>query len=167
MLRTLATHTIMTAATHESGSVPDCSFCHIARGSLSAVILYEDIDVIAFLDLGPIRPGHTQIIPRVHIATFELLPTPLVTKIVALGQQLASRMKIIYHVDRVAFMFTGGDVPHAHAHVIPMHEKTDVTSARYIASPDSVSWSSAHLHVDRVALLGVRDALAFTALPLP
>ena len=37
---------------------------------------------------------------------------------------------------RVAFLFTGGDVPHAHAHVVPMVAGTDITSRRYIAEED-------------------------------
>jgi histidine triad (HIT) family protein len=41
-------------------------------------------------------------------------------------------MKNIYRVPRVAFLFTGGDIAHAHAHVVPMHEVTDITSRRYI-----------------------------------
>jgi histidine triad (HIT) family protein len=41
-------------------------------------------------------------------------------------------MNHIYGVPRVAFLFTGGDLPHAHAHVIPMHENTDITSRLYI-----------------------------------
>jgi histidine triad (HIT) family protein len=41
-------------------------------------------------------------------------------------------MKHIYGVPRVAFLFTGGDLPHAHAHVVPMHENTDITSRLYI-----------------------------------
>jgi histidine triad (HIT) family protein len=35
-------------------------------------------------------------------------------------------------VPRVAFLFTGGDIAHVHAHVVPMWEKTDITSRRYI-----------------------------------
>jgi histidine triad (HIT) family protein len=42
-------------------------------------------------------------------------------------------MKRTYGVERVAFLFAGDDIPHAHAHVVPMHEKTDITSRRYIA----------------------------------
>ncbi len=122
---------------------------------------------MAFLDLGPIRPGHTQIIPRLHVATFELLPAPLLMKIAVLGQHLAARMKDVYQVDRVAFLFTGGDVAHVHAHVIPMVEKTDITSARYILSPETLSWSSEHLYVDRAVLLATRALLALTPLPPP
>jgi catechol 2,3-dioxygenase-like lactoylglutathione lyase family enzyme len=75
----------------------------------------------------------------VHYETFDVIPPELAGRIVALGQDLARRMKAAYGVERVAFLFTGGDVPHAHAHVVPMHEKTDVTSARYVVSPPALS----------------------------
>jgi diadenosine tetraphosphate (Ap4A) HIT family hydrolase len=52
------------------------------------------------------------------------------------------------------------DVAHVHAHVAPMHEKTDITSARYIVSPTNVSWSSEHLRVDQEALERERARLA-------
>ena len=139
-----------------------CVFCRIATGALPAVILHQDAELVAFLDLGPIRPGHTQIIPRVHVPTFELLPAPLAAKIVELGQQLAQRMKKVYGVDRVAFLFTGGDVAHVHAHVVPMQQKTDITSARYIVAPSNITWGSDHLLVDQAALATERERLAFS-----
>jgi histidine triad (HIT) family protein len=138
----------------------ECVFCRIARGEVPAVLVHEDAELVAFLDRGPIRPGHTQIISRTHVATFELLPPDLAARIVELGQQRARRMKEVYGVDRVAFLFTGGDVAHVHAHVVPMHEKTDITSARYIVSPTDVSWSSEHLVVDRATLERERARLA-------
>ena len=158
-------HSQMSA--YEAEQTPNCPFCRIALGGLPAVVIYQDGDVVAFLDLGPIRPGHVQIIPRAHFATFDLLPISLLTKIAALAQQLATRMKQVYSVDRVAFLFTGGDVEHAHAHVVPMIDKTDITSARYIVSPQAISWSSEHLHVDHAALLDTRDRLAFVPDQLP
>ena len=145
---------------------PNCPFCQIAAQPDRAVVLYEDPDVVAFLDRGPIRPGHTQIIARAHVPTFETLAPPLLNKMTALGQQLARRLKAVYHVDRVAFLFTGGDVPHVHAHLVPMHAKTDITSARCITSPEQVAWGSTHLEVDREALIAVRDEIAFVPEPL-
>lgn len=138
-----------------------CPFCRIAARELDAVVLYEDAEVVAFLDIGPIRPGHTQIIPRQHVPTFEELPAAIAARILYVGQALARRLKAVYRVERVAFLFTGGDVPHAHAHVVPMHEKTDITSARYLVGPAHPEWGSAHLHADRDTLLQVREALAF------
>jgi len=110
-----------------------CSVCKIAAGTVSGHIVYKDDDVCAFLDNGPIRPGHVQIIPREHVALFDDLPSDLALAILSLGQKIAKIQKRIWCVERVAFLFTGGDVPHVHAHLVPMHEKTDITSARYIA----------------------------------
>ena len=96
---------------------------------------------MAFLDLHPIRPGHVQIIPRSHHPYFDDLPTETVARIVHVGQRMAKVMKQVYGIDRVAFLFTGGDVAHAHAHVVPMHEKTDITSRRCIVE-DSLTFRS-------------------------
>ena len=139
----------------------DCAFCGIARDGAQAVVLYEDTDVVAFLDRAPIRPGHAQVIPRRHVVSFDELPGPLATTIVTLAQRLAMRMKAVFHVERVALLFSGGDVAHVHAHVIPLHEKTDITSARYLVSPQTVAWDSSHLEVSRAALVAVRDQLGF------
>ncbi len=125
--------------------------------------MHEDGELIAFLDIAPIRPGHTVIVPKAHHATFEVLPQTLANRILGLGQQLARRMKEVYKVERVAFFFTGTDVAHAHAHVVAMREKMDVTSQRYIVSPGDPKWSSAQLRMDADALKRVRDELAFRA----
>jgi histidine triad (HIT) family protein len=127
------------------------------------VRVHEDGELIALLDIAPIRPGHTVILPKTHIETFERLPAPLAGRILDLGQQLARRMKELYQVERVAFFFTGTDVAHAHAHVVAIHARMDVTSARYITSRSEISWSSEHLRTDAEALQRVRDELAFRA----
>ena len=118
------------------GLTVTCLFCRIARGEVDAHTVYADDEIVAFLDIGPIRPGHVQIIPRTHIETFEQLPEPTAARILALGQRIARAHKEVYGVDRVGFLFTGGDIPHAHAHVVPLHERTDITSRRYICDDD-------------------------------
>jgi histidine triad (HIT) family protein len=109
-----------------------CVFCRIVKREFTAHIIYEDERILAFLDRGPIRPGHTQIVPKEHFPYFDDAPAAIITSVVLLGQTLAAAMKQLYGVPRVAFLFTGGDISHVHAHVVPMHEKTDVTSRRYI-----------------------------------
>ena len=85
--------------------------------------------------------------------------------IVMLGQKLATAIKTHLSVPRVAFLFTGGDIPHLHAHVVPMHEKTDITSRQYIVE-DIVTFRDAP-RMQRDALEAVaadlRRALADTA----
>jgi histidine triad (HIT) family protein len=139
-----------------------CTFCRIADKSLQAAIVWEDADIMVFLDICPVREGHCQIIPKAHYESFELLPAELAAKVVGVGQRLARKMKKLYPVERVAFAFTGNDVAHTHAHVVPMHEKTDVTSARYIVTPN-VEFSEQHLKTERAALEEVRSKLQLEA----
>src|SRR5262245_43358910 len=70
--------------------------------------------------------------PKEHYPYFDDIPATVCSAIVRLGQRLAVAMKRLYRVPLVAFVFTGGDIAHAYAHVVPMHEKTDITSRRYI-----------------------------------
>jgi histidine triad (HIT) family protein len=111
----------------------ECVFCQVAVGELRAEVICKDDLVMAIADICPIRAGHTLIIPRQHFEYFEDLPDETAGRIIRVGQRLSRVMKIIYSVPRVAFLFTGGDHAHVHAHVVPMHEKTDITSRRYIA----------------------------------
>jgi histidine triad (HIT) family protein len=110
----------------------DCWICRIAHDSRMAHVVHEDARLIAFLDRGPIRAGHTQVVSKQHFPYFDEAPAEVVSSIVLLGQRLAVAMKRLYRVPRVAFLFTGGDIAHVHAHVLPMFEKTDITSRRYI-----------------------------------
>lgn len=113
-----------------------CIFCRIAAGEIPSIRLCEDDRVVAFLDIRPIREGHVLILPKQHYDFFEVMPPDLAAHILATGQKVASAMKKIYGVARVGFMFTGTDVAHAHAHVVPMVEATDLTSRRYIAEEE-------------------------------
>lgn len=111
----------------------ECLFCRIARGDIPSHAIYEDDLVFAFLDIGPIRPGHTQVVPKAHYEYFDDLPMPIAGRIVETAQRLGKAMKAAYGVPRVAMVFTGADIAHVHAHLVPMHESTDITSRRYIA----------------------------------
>lgn len=103
----------------------DCLFCDVAAGREHAVLLWEDEDAVALLVRDPIREGRALVLPRIHVETFEELEVRLAAKILEVGQRLARRMKSHYRVRRVAFLFTGGDIAHVHAHIVPMHEKTE------------------------------------------
>ena len=139
----------------------NCTFCQIAAGTAESVILYEDADLVAFLDTRPIRRGHTLVITRAHIPSFDALDPDLACRVLSVGQQLARKMKSLYGVDRVGFLFAGSDVAHVHAHVVPMHERMDIASARYLISPEPARWDSEHLITTKSELELVRRELDF------
>ncbi len=117
----------------------DCLFCRIARGDIPAHRVYEDGELLAFLDIHPIRPGHTLIVPRDHYAYFDDLPEMLAARIMTLGQRLGRAMKAHSGVERAGVLFTGTDIAHVHAHVLPLHERGDITSRRYIVE-EQLTW---------------------------
>jgi histidine triad (HIT) family protein len=131
----------------------DCVFCRIAAGEINAHLVHEDSRLVAFLDRRPIRNGHVQIVPRAHFPYFDQAPGEIVCSIALLGQRIARALKQLYGVPRVAFLFTGGDIAHLHAHVVPMHEETDITSRRYImeervtfgATPEAADSELSHI----------------------
>lgn len=139
----------------------DCLFCRIAAGELPAHKIYEDDAILAFLDLHPIREGHALVIPKEHHVWFEDLPEPLATRITTCAQGIARAMKRLYGVQRVSMFYTGIHVPHAHAHVVPMHHVHDVTSLAYLAEGPEVFSAPPQLPQDRMADIAtaLRDSL--------
>ena len=133
-----------------------CLFCRIASGEERPEIIYEDDQMPGLMDIRPIRSGHAQIIPREHFAYFEDLPDAIAFRVIHLGQRLSRAMKSLYGVPRVAFLFSGGDHAHAHAHVIPMHEKTDITSRRYIAEETLTFRSVARAPFEELAAIAMQ-----------
>jgi len=119
-----------------TGHHDNCIFCRIASGEIPSYVVYEDEQLKAFLDIHPIRPGHVLIIPKAHHDYYDDLPPELASAIVHLGQRLGKEMKSLYGVERVGFLFTGTDVAHVHAHVVPMHTKTDITAPIYVEQQD-------------------------------
>ncbi|PTX50931.1 histidine triad (HIT) family protein [Gemmobacter caeni] len=140
----------------------DCLFCRIAAGALPAHKLYEDDHILAFLDLHPIRPGHALVIPKAHHVWFEDLPPDLATCVTTCAQQLARRMKALYGVPRVAMFYTGIHVPHAHAHVVPMQDQHDVTSAAYLADGPGVFSAPPQLPAEEMAAIAAALRPAFS-----
>jgi histidine triad (HIT) family protein len=126
----------MQPAFTEARMSDNCLFCRIARHEIPAHVIHEDERLLAFLDIQPVRPGHTLIIPKQHYPYYEDMPADLAGNILNLGQKLGRHMKRLYGVERVGFAFTGIHVAHAHAHVIPMHHPQDVTSTQYIEQQD-------------------------------
>ena len=98
-----------------------CIFCEIIAGG-PAHRVFEDEHVVAFLDVRPVFPGHTLLVPRRHVETLTDLPAEEVTPFALALQRLAGAVE--------RGMDAGGtfvginnkvsqSVPHLHAHVIP------------------------------------------------
>ena len=110
------------------GAVIDkpCVFCAIARGEVTAQIVYQDDVVIAFLDHRPVFLGHTLVAPRAHIETLADLPADLLGPFFAAVQRVARAVEVGMEADGTFVAINNKisqSVPHLHAHVVPRRRK--------------------------------------------
>lgn len=108
---------------------PNCIFCKIAKDEVpSQKAHHEDGDILSFLDIQPVKPGHTLVIPAQHYRWFYELPDNLSDKLFRTAKQIAKSLKEEYHADYVRLSIVGKDVPHVHIHLIP-HKFSDPGSS--------------------------------------
>jgi histidine triad (HIT) family protein len=105
----------------------DCIFCQIVAGDIPARVVYEDDDVLAFLDANPLARGHTLVIPKPHHETLGDLPADAGEPVFAALHRLAPAIEAAVGADASNVAFNNGEaagqeVPHVHGHVIPRFE---------------------------------------------
>ncbi len=108
-----------------------CIFCKIAKREIPSHVVHDDPDTFAFMDIRPIQPGHVLVIPKVHIDHFCDLPDDAATKVLLVAQRLGRTIRAELKPPRVGLLVGGFAVPHAHLHVVPMHDGHDITSQNY------------------------------------
>ena len=105
---------------------PNCVFCKIASNQASAEIVFDEDQVMAFLDIHPIVPGHTLVIPKEHYANLLELPDELWTEIGRVSRRVALALRGAlssqgFNIGMNNFEAAGQEVFHAHIHVIPRY----------------------------------------------
>ena len=101
-------------------------FCRIVAGEIPATKVFEDADVLAFMDIGPIIKGHTLVIPKQHFDPITATPEPVLAKLLAVVKKIATAQMSGLKADGVNVVQTNGAaagqvVPHIHFHVIPRY----------------------------------------------
>lgn len=106
-------------------SDPDCIFCVILAGGIPASVVHEDGETVAFLDISPITPGHTLVVPREHATSLAELDPSAGGAIFRTAMRVAEALRATdLRVEGVNLFVSDGaaagqEVPHVHLHVIP------------------------------------------------
>ncbi|HET9443804.1 MAG TPA: HIT family protein [Acidimicrobiales bacterium] len=103
-----------------------CVFCTIVAGETPAVMVLDEADVVAFLDVRPVFPGHVLVVPRPHHETLPELPVELLGPVFGAARRLAAAVVEGLGADGsfVALNNTvSQSVPHLHVHVVPRRRK--------------------------------------------
>ena len=104
-------------------------FAQILRGELPAIKVYEDDQVLAFMDIMPQADGHTLVIPKTPAVTLLDLPADAAAYIIQVVQKVAKAIEVGLDAQGIVLMQLSGaaagqTVPHVHFHLIPssVHE---------------------------------------------
>lgn len=100
----------------------DCPFCDIVSRKSEAFWVYEDDACVAFLDMRPLFPGHTLVVPREHYETLMDLPERVVEPLFACVKMLSSAVMNATGSEGIYVAINNRvsqSVPHMHVHIVP------------------------------------------------
>lgn len=129
----------------------DSIFTKIVKGEIPCHKVYEDENTLAFLDIHPIQPGHTLVIPKKQVEFVWDLDDETYQAVMATAKKVALRLRQVFpDKSRVGLMVEGLDVDHAHLKVFPFN-----TGDEFRFKPDLAA------EPDHAALATVAAKLAF------
>lgn len=95
----------------------DCIFCKIVKREIPAYIVYENDNFLAFLDINPTSPGHTQVIPKKHYRW--VWDVPNIGEYFEVVRKIAKAQQKAFNTEWILSKIVGEDVEHAHIWVFP------------------------------------------------
>ena len=101
-------------------------FSQIVEGSLTAYKVAEDEFHMAFLDISPLSKGHTLVIPKQEIDYIFDLSIDQYTSLWNFAGNIARAMKKVVECERIGIAVIGLEVPHAHIHLVPINDMSDI-----------------------------------------
>ncbi|MCX5634157.1 MAG: HIT family protein [Phycisphaerae bacterium] len=102
----------------------DCIFCKIAAGQIPCIKIYEDKNILAFLDIGPVSDGHTLIVPKEHYTKVEDSKPEVLSAVAAVLPKITAAVAAATGADGYNVLCNNGRaagqlVEHLHFHIIP------------------------------------------------
>ncbi|WP_288734424.1 HIT family protein [uncultured Parabacteroides sp.] len=101
-------------------------FSRIVAGEIPCHKVAEDEEFFAFLDINPVAKGHTLVIPKKEIDYIFDLEDALLGRMMAFAKRVARAQEAAIPCKRVGIAVMGLEVPHAHIHLIPITEESDM-----------------------------------------
>jgi histidine triad (HIT) family protein len=105
-------------------------FSRIVSGELPAHKVAETSDFLAFLDIRPLKPGHTLVIPKREVDYLFDLPEDLYIGLQVFAREVAIALRKAVPCKRIGSAVIGLEVPHAHVHLVPIDELSDLSFDR-------------------------------------
>ena len=104
----------------------DSIFTKIIKGEIPCYKIAEDDRFVAFLDVFPIKKGHTLVVPKVQIDYLFDLDDSLLSDLMIFAKKVSQKMERAISCERIGIAVIGLEVPHAHIHLVPLDTVGDI-----------------------------------------
>jgi len=101
-------------------------FSRIVSGEIPCYKVAEDDQFFAFLDINPMSKGHTLVIPKVEVDYIFNLDDDTLSGMILFSKKIAKAIEKAVPCVRIGVAVIGLEVPHAHIHLIPINQESDM-----------------------------------------
>ena len=108
-------------------------FSRIINGEIPSYKIAENDRFFAFLDIFPLREGHTLVIPKLEIDHLFDLPDEYLSEMLLFAKPIAKAIEKSFKCNRCGISVIGIEVPHAHIHLVPINSANDLNFTQHKA----------------------------------
>ncbi|MDT8401862.1 MAG: HIT family protein [Bacteroidales bacterium] len=101
-------------------------FTRIIKGEIPCYKIAEDEQFFAFLDINPLKKGHTLVVPKTELDYIFDLDEDTLSGMMVFSKKIALAIEKVVPCNRIGVVVLGLEVPHAHIHLIPIDSEADV-----------------------------------------
>lgn len=101
-------------------------FSKIIKGEIPSYKIAENDRFFAFLDIFPLREGHTLVIPKIEVDNLFDLDESYLSEMLVFAKPIAKAIEKSFRCNRCGITVIGLEVPHAHVHLIPINSSNDL-----------------------------------------
>ena len=110
-------------------------FTRIIEGEIPSYRVAEDAEFYAFLDINPVQPGHTLVVPRQEVDYVFDIEDDLLGRMMVFAKQVARQIQTVTKCHKVAVLVLGLEVNHAHIHLVPINAEGDIDLKKKLQLP--------------------------------
>ncbi|MDR3251796.1 MAG: HIT family protein [Tannerella sp.] len=111
-------------------------FSRIVAGEIPSYKIAEDDEFYAFLDINPVKKGHTLVIPKAETDYIFDIGDDTLGRMMIFAKKIAKAMETAIECKRIGVAVVGLEVPHAHIHLIPIVKESDMLFGNPKLKPD-------------------------------
>lgn len=109
-------------------------FTKIIDGDIPGTFVHRDEHCVVFMSINPMAPGHALVVPIQEIDHWVDAPAPLAEHLFAVSHRIGRAQQRAFDCEKVGMMIAGYEVPHAHIHLVPTNEMSELSFANAAAS---------------------------------